>query len=156
MISIRFISGFFAKNELVGYARIIPPKYIFMIEREFKDLLQNHTIRKERDTVELSRAAINKSFRGVSNFKNSFNIPTMLLYKVIYQWSIRNKIRYWYITIEPEFLKTLQKLFPWKEIGEIKYYQPQVAATAAVLDLREAEKFVRNKNQKLFELFTKL
>lgn len=142
------------KNKLIGYGRFILSKNNFMLEKEFKELVPNHIIIK-KNAVEVSRVAIDNSLRNMSNFKNNYNTPFLLLLKIMYQWSVKNKIRYWYITIKPDFLKSLQKLFPWKQIGKIKYYQPKVATTAAMLDLKEAENFVFRNNRKLFEWFTK-
>ncbi|MBU4369400.1 GNAT family N-acetyltransferase [Patescibacteria group bacterium] len=144
--------GVFSKDgKLVGYGRFILPGSDFMLEKEFKDLLNNHIIRKQRDTVEVSRISIDKILRSTG----SFNIITMLLYKLMYRWSIKNKIRYWYMAIEPNYLKLLQKFFPCKQIGDIKFYQPNTATTAALLDLKEAEVFLLRVNQKLYEWFLK-
>jgi len=141
---------FFKNDELAGYGRFILPKINFMLEKEFKDLLDNHTIRKKRDTVEVSRVAIDKTLRG-----KSFNLIILLLYKFMYRWSLKNGIRYWYMVIEPNYLKSLQSLFPCKQIGRVKFYQPNSTTTAALLDLREAEDFLFRKNRKLYEWFTK-
>jgi len=41
--------GVFSKDgRLVGYSRFILPKRNFMLEKEFKDLLDNHIIRKKK------------------------------------------------------------------------------------------------------------
>lgn len=122
-----------------------------MFEKEFKDLINNHALHKKRDTVEVSRVAIEKTLRSFNNF----NIPTLLLYKIMYQWSLKNKIRYWYMAIELNYLKSVQKLLPLKQIGQIKFYQQNVGTTAALLDLKEAESFLFKKSQKLYEWFLK-
>ena len=145
---------FSKKEELIGYSRIIPPERNFMLEKEFKDLLDNHTIRKERDTIEVSRVAINKT----SNFADSIdgvNIISALLYKLMYKWSKKNRIRYWYMAIEPHYLKSLQELFSCKQIGKIKFYQPEIPTAAALLDLKETELFLHKKNKKLYNWFQK-
>jgi len=142
--------GIFSKNgELLGYSRVIPPNINFMLEKEFKDLINNHAIRKEKDTVEISRTAIDKTFR-----RQGFNLIN-LLFKLMYKWSIKNGIKYWYMAIESNYLKSLQNLFPCKQIGRIKFYQPNTATTAALLDLKEAEDFLLKVNPKLYEWFIK-
>lgn len=142
---------FFKGNRLVGYGRFVLPKKIFMLEKEFKDLLNNHIIRKKQDTVEVSRVGIDKTLKSADSFK----IITLLLYKLMYKWSTKNKIRYWYMAIEPNYLKSLQKLFPCRQIGHIKFYQPNTATTAALLDLKKAKSFLFKVDRKLCEWFIK-
>jgi len=144
---------FTGEEKLIGYGRLVLPKSDFMLEREFKNLLTHtgYVIRKKKDTVEVSRVVINKNFRSANNFNTIW-----LLFKAMYWWSVKNKTRYWYMVIELNYLKFLQRLFPLKQIGGIKYYQPNVATAAALLDLREAERFVYNTNRNLHKWFTKL
>jgi acyl homoserine lactone synthase len=132
--------GVFSSEKLVAYSRIVLPDRFFMLEEVFKDLLpENYSLRKEKDTVEISRVAIDQPFRS----SNNSEIIKLLLFKLMYQWSIKNEIRYWYMTLQPDYLKSIQKLFPCKQIGKVKFYQPGVASVAALLDLREAEVFVQ-------------
>ncbi|MEM5810074.1 MAG: acyl-homoserine-lactone synthase [Candidatus Aenigmatarchaeota archaeon] len=128
--------GIFHFEKLIAYSRIILPKGPFMLEEIFKDLIPNDYIfRKGKDSAEISRLAIDHQFRIISDSE----IIKMLLFKIMYHWSLRNKIRFWYMCIDVGYLKSIQKLFPCKQIGEIKLYQSGTASTAALVDLREAE-----------------
>jgi len=59
------------------------------------------------------------------------------------------------MAIEPDYLKSLQKLFPCKQIGNVKFYQSHTATTAALIDLKEAEISLSKVNRKLYEWFIK-
>lgn len=145
--------GVFNPEKLVTCSRIILPKGNFMIEEVFKDLIpKNYTLRRGKDTVEISRLLIDQPFR----YTNDSEIIKMLLFKTIYHWSLKNRIRFWYMSIEVEYLKSIQKIFPCKQIGEIKFYQPGTASTVALLDLREAETFVAKTNPELYNWFTRI
>jgi len=138
------------EKELVGYCCIIPPNNNFMLEEEFKDLLsEDYLLHKKQNAVEISRLVIKKTFR----LNQGFQIR-MLLYKSMYQWSIKNDVRYWYMVVDTRYLRSLQKLFPCRQIGKIKFYQPNLPTVAALLDLREAEQFVSRKNWELYKWFT--
>ncbi|MGA1795378.1 MAG: acyl-homoserine-lactone synthase, partial [bacterium] len=54
-----FFGVFNEKNRLLAFLRIILPEKRFMLEYEFIDLVgPDHTIRKECDTVEISRCCV--------------------------------------------------------------------------------------------------
>ncbi len=135
-------------GDLVGYSRIILPENNFMLEHEFRDLIENSPIRKSKDTVEISRLAIEKSLRMGYEFQTG-----MLLYRIMYNWSLDHKVRYWYMAVNLRYLRSLQKLFPCKSIGQAKSYQSGIPTVAALLDLREAEKFLENKAPLFYKWF---
>jgi len=144
--------GVFSRSgEIVGYSRIILPGNSFTLEKEFTDLLDpNYCIRKEKDTVEISRLAVKKELRGR---QESATKISMLLYKIMYQWAVKNGVRYWYMVVETDYLKVLQMFFPCKSIGPVKEYQPNVSSVAALLDIREAESIVSKTNPALYSWF---
>jgi len=142
---------FSCSGEIVGYSRILIPENGFMLKKEFADLLNpNYCIREEKDAVEISRLAVKSDTRG--NQGNSAKV-SMLLYKAMYQWAIRNGVRYWYMVVETKFLKSLQAFFPCKVISTTKEYQPNVSSVAALLDIREAESIVSKTNPALYSWF---
>jgi len=141
--------GVYSSAELVGYSRIIPPENTFMLEKEFKDLLdESYSVQKEKNTGEISRLAIKKDLRLTHGFQIS-----IVLYKLMYHWSLENKMRYWYMVVDTKYLKSLQRLFPCRKIGKVKFYQPNLPTTVAILDLREAEKEVFKKSPELYNWF---
>ncbi len=139
-------------GHLVGFARFVLPNKEFMIEKEFRELVRGIQIRKDNETVEISRLAILPDLR---KSREGFRVA-MLLYKVLYQWSIMNGFRYWYMVVEKRYLKVLQSYgFPCQQISLIKEYQPGVSSLVAMLDLRKAEGKVKKGNPELFKWFTK-
>lgn len=142
--------GVFNNGNIIGYCRVILPQEIFMAEENFRDLIDGGNFTKEIDMIEISRLGIYKEYRNSIFFGNI----DMLLYKMIYLWSLKNNIRYWFMVVRPEYLESIKKILPCKQISEIKYYQETVGTTAAVIDLREAENYVLRENPSLYEWFS--
>jgi acyl homoserine lactone synthase len=92
-------------RKLRGVFRMVSPPYPFMIESEFRPcLLPNYEIRKERDTVEITRLALDPTLTD-----KGLSIRLMqVLFKGVYQWSMRNETRYLYMVIEKRFLRVLR------------------------------------------------
>ena len=142
------------KGSVAGYVRLISSGNSFMLENEFKDLLTKSdlvTLHARKDeAAEISRLVLEKKLR---NRYLSFWLR-ILLYRTIYQWSLKHEIRYWYMVVSSRFLKHLQKLFPCRSIGISKEYNKGHGVTvAAVLDLREAEKKIQREHPNLYRWF---
>ncbi len=119
---------------LLGMARLLPSSGTFMLENEFGDLLSSeHTIRKEPDTAEITRLAVNPDIRDP---KLSSRVLLGVL-KGIYQWAVENEIRYYYLEVEHRFLRALRMLgFPCEPIGPVVKLPPAgVGAVAALYDM---------------------
>ncbi|BFU92387.1 MAG: N-acyl-L-homoserine lactone synthetase [Nitrospira sp.] len=119
---------------LLGMARLLPSSGKFMLENEFGDLLSSeHTIRKESDTAEITRLAVNPDIRDP---KLSSRVMLGVL-KGIYQWAVENEIRYYYLEVEHRFLRALRMLgFPCEPIGPVVKLPPAgVGAVAALYDM---------------------
>lgn len=129
--------AFSALGELVGYCRVILPKSRFMIEKEFADLVDPaYYIRKEGDTVEISRFAIPKELRGK---QEGFRVIAVLL-RCVYQWAMMNKVRYIYAVCASDHLGFLRGFFSCcKPIGPDYEYQPGISSSAFILDLKELD-----------------
>lgn len=127
---------FTGEEELIGFVRLIYSDMPMMIEREFLELVSPfHHIRKERDTVEVTRLAIKQSMRKQSKRKTA-----MALYKGIYLWSIMNGVRYLYLVVERKKFRMFKIIgFPCRRIGPIKVLQGGVESVAAIMDWREFE-----------------
>lgn len=119
---------------LLHMARLLPSSGKFMLENEFGDLLSSeHTIRKEPDTAEITRLAVNPDIR---DSKLSSRVMLGIL-KGIYQWAVENEIRYYYLEVEHRFLRALRMLgFPCEPIGPVVKLPPAgVGAVAALYDM---------------------
>lgn len=119
---------------LLGMARLIPSSGRFMLENEFGALLpRNYNIRKERDTAEITRLAVNPEVRDP---KLSTRIMLAVL-KGIYQWAVENEVRYYYLEVEHRFLRALRMFgFPCEPVGPAVQLPPAGAkAVAAFYDM---------------------
>jgi N-acyl-L-homoserine lactone synthetase len=124
-------------GKLVGYCRLILSKSGFMIERDFADLVApGYCIRKEEDTVEISRFAIPKELRGK---EEGFRAIGVLL-GCVYQWALANKVRYIYGVCASDHLQFVEGFFPCcKSIGPAHEYQPGVSSSALIFDLEQLD-----------------
>lgn len=128
-----FLGVFTKEEELIGFVRLIYADMPMMLEREFLELISPlYTIRKRKDTVEVTRLAVKKEFRGKVG---------MTLYKGIYLWSLINGVRYLYLVVEKRNFRGLKIMgFPCRKIGPIKVLEGGVGSLAAIMDWREFEK----------------
>lgn len=121
-------------DTLLGMARLLPSSGKFMLENEFGVLLPpGYAIKKEADTAEITRLAVNPDIRDA---KLSTRIMLGVL-KGIYQWAVENEIRYYYLEVEHRFLRALRVLgFPCEPIGPVVKLPPaEVGAVAALYDM---------------------
>lgn len=121
------------QGTLLGLVRIITADQPFMLENDFVDLVApGHAIRKEVDTIELTRLTLIPSARK-EGLSSSF---LRLLFKGVYQWSLANDVRYLYMEVEERFLRVLDRMgFPSTPIGAAKSLPPAgVMSLAALID----------------------
>ena len=127
---------FDSDHHLRGVFRMVNPPYPFMLESEFQAcLLPDCKIRKERDTAEITRLAIDPTLtdRGLS-------IRFMqVLFKGVYQWSMQNEIRFLYMVVEKRFLRVLRGMgFTCEAVSPAVSLPPAGALSiAAVLDWKQ-------------------
>jgi len=116
---------------VVGMARLLPSSGQFMLEKEFSALLPSgYQIRKNSDTAEITRLAIDPEIRDKGL---SYGMMLALL-KGVYQWAVENDIRYYYLEVEHRFYRTLRALgFPCEMIGEPVVLPPAGARSVAAL-----------------------
>ena len=152
-----FFGVFNEKNKLLAFLRIILPEKVFMLENEFIHLVRPcHKIRKGYDTVEISRLCLAPEIRknDLSFHYKPYNL-SLLLYKSVYHWCIRNNIRYTYLVVGRPFLRLLKMQgFPCKAIGEPTKMPDGFMTVAAIMDLREFEKCNALKHPGTLEWFT--
>ncbi len=120
-------------GSLLGLVRLLPPERPFMLEREFATLVPpDYEIRKGRDTAEVTRFIAGRGIPGHGPYTSHI---AALIYKALYQWSLRNDIRYLYFVVNKKFLRALRLSgFPCELIGPLKPLQAEVDAVAVSLD----------------------
>lgn len=131
-----FLGVFTREDELLGLVRIIPSYMPMMIEREFSELIStSYKLRKEKDTIEVTRLAVKKSIRNIYGRK-----VAMALFKGVYLWNLMNNVRYSYIVVEKKKFKQLKAIgFPCRRIGPITPLEGKVESLAAIIDWKEFE-----------------
>jgi acyl homoserine lactone synthase len=135
--------GVFDRDEnLKACLRVITSDHSFMLENEFPFLLSPLSqVRKAQDTVEISRLCVALDARS-ETFSGNFGVHTtsMLLYKGVYRWCLKNRKQYIYLVVEQKVFRLLcAKGFPCKLVGEPKVMPDGVVAVAAILNWREFE-----------------
>ena len=146
--------GLFDDNrKLRGVFRMVSPPYPFMIESEFRPcLLPNCEIRKERDTVEITRLALDPTLTD-----KGLSIRLMqVLFKGVYQWSMQNEVRYLYMVVEKRFLRVLRGMgFSCEAISPAVSLPPAGALSiAAVLDWKQFHETCPQKQPSFFQWMT--
>lgn len=144
-------------NKLIAFIRLIPSSAPFMIEKEFLSLVEpEHKIRKEADTVEASRLCVVPEARN-DVISGNFGVHsiTMLLYKGIYHWCMKNDIRFLYLVVEYKIYRLLcARGFPCQLLGRPTLMPDGVIAVAAIMDWRVFEKINGTKRQEMLKWFT--
>lgn len=135
---------------LLGLARLLPASGEFMLERDLRMLLpQGHVIRKERDTAEITRLALDPAIRD-----KGLSARLMLtLIKGIYQWALVHDVRYFYLEVEHRFLRVLLALgIPCDPLGLPVALPPAGAlSVAATMDIMKCENVFAQKRPQLME-----
>lgn len=124
---------FTEQGTLLGLVRIITSDQRFMLENDFIDLIPpGYSIRKETDTIELTRLTLIPSARK-EGLSSSY---LRLLFKGVYQWSLANSVRYLYMEVEERFVRVLDRMgFPTTPVGPAKSLPPaMVVSLAAIID----------------------
>jgi len=134
------IGVFDEQNTLVAYVRLTPPGARFMIEKEFSSMIGVwHQIRKRNDTAEVSRLCVLPQARNAS-VRGNFGVHhvSMFLYKGVYQWCVRNNVRYIYVVVENKIYRMfMAKGFPCRLAGEPLTMPDGCVAVAAMIDFEE-------------------
>lgn len=129
--------GVFADDtKLVGLVRMTHAPVPFMLESEFSAcLVGNHHVRKETDTAEITRLAVDPEIadRGLSARLMK------VIFKGMYQWCLLHDVRYTYMVVEHRLLRVVQRMgWPCHAIGEPVALPPaEVLSIGGLLDLDE-------------------
>ena len=138
--------GVYSNNKLITYCRIITNTDQFMINKEFEGLLDISQLKD--NSIELSRLSSSDI-----NYLKKFT-ALLLMYRKLYGFMIDRNLRYCYIVVTKDYLKTIKKIFPFKKVGQVRRYDSDNLTVAAVLDLRLLEDVFKN-DEKLFSWFIK-
>jgi acyl homoserine lactone synthase len=152
-----FFGVFDMQNGLLAHMRLITAENDFMIEKEFLSLVGNgHKIRKEPDTVELTRLCVTseaRTYRIFSEF-GSFDIFSLLV-KGIYHWCLKNHIEYVYAVTDNMVYRLAHiKGLPFKLIDKPHTMPDGVVAVGVIMNWREFEDINRVKKPKRLGWFT--
>jgi acyl homoserine lactone synthase len=154
-----FFGVFDRQNNLLAFLRVIMNEAPFMLENDFVSLVMpGYNIRKEDDTIEVSRFCVAPEARNdiVSENFRACGI-SMLLYKGVYHWSIKHKKRYLYLVVEYKIYRLLRvRGFPCKLLGDPQKMSDGVIAVAAMIDWREFEALNLSKRPEMLKWFNSL
>lgn len=150
--------GVFDSNDnLKACLRVVTSDRPFMLEKDFPFLLSAASrVRKEQDTVEVSRLCVAQEARS-ETFSGNFGVHTasMLLYKGVYRWCLKNRKQYIYLVVEQKVFRLLcAKGFPCKLVGEPVVMPDGVVAVAAILNWREFEHKNSGKRSNVLQWFS--
>lgn len=129
--------GVFADDtRLIGLVRMTHAPVPFMLESEFSAcLVGNHRVRKETDTAEITRLAVDPEIadRGLSARLMK------VIFKGMYQWCLLHDVRYTYMVVEHRLLRVVQRMgWPCQAIGEPVALPPaEVLSIGGLLDLNK-------------------
>ncbi len=139
--------GVYDGEKLCGYFRLLNSDQEFMLEDEFNELHPgDKAVPGKGSSAEISRLAISSRRKKIKKF-----VTAMLLYRIIYQWFVKNNKQYCYVVVTEEYLQSLQKVFPFRKIGKINYYQPETATTAAIASLKETNKVLAETSEEFLK-----
>ena len=137
-------------GRLHGLARLLPSSGPFMIEQDLRLLLPpNHNLRKEPDTAEITRLAIDPDIKD-----KGLSARLMLtLIKGIYQWAMRQGVRYLYLEVDHRFFRTLNAIgIPAVPLGPPVALPPAgTISIAAKMDIVKCEQVLGRKRPAVME-----
>jgi acyl homoserine lactone synthase len=144
------IGLFSSQRQLLGMVRMTPAPLPFMLESEFSGcLVGSHRVRKELDTAEITRLAVNPAItdRGLSAKL------MRTIFKGMYHWTLANNIRYTYLVVESRLLRVVQWIgWPCHAIGAPVALPPaDVLSVGALLDLDEFRLTAASKRPEMLE-----
>jgi acyl homoserine lactone synthase len=147
------IGVFSEEAKILGLVRMTHAPVPFMLESEFSAcLVGSHQIRKELDTAEITRLAVDPDIkeRGPSTHIMQAAI------KGAYQWCLAHDVRYTYIVVEERLFRGLRLMgWPCEAIGKPVALPPAGAVSiAALIDLEEFRCINGRKRPALLEWFS--
>lgn len=146
---------FDSSGKLCGAFRMIKSPDTFMLEREFRPCLDRSVIIiKDQYSAEITRLALSPDLQ-----KSKHSIELMhVLFKGVYQWSVRNKLTRLYMVVEPKLFRLLRGLqFPCAALSKPVAILPAKAKSiAVVLDWETFHLVVPSVRLKYYQWFNTL
>jgi len=143
-----YLGVFDAHHGLLGYARLIADPNPFMIDSEFADLTTDEQrIQKSPDMAEITRLCVQKKGRKADYLLRVSN----LLYKGIYFWSLKMKIRHLVMVVDNRYYRLLRFTgIPVRTVGNFIVMPDSVKAAVISLDLDEFREVAIEKSPKFY------
>ncbi|MBS0150098.1 MAG: GNAT family N-acetyltransferase [Nitrospira sp.] len=139
-----------SSGTLHGMARLLPATGLFMLEQDLRMLLpSSHILRKERDTAEITRLAINPDIKD----KGLSARLLLTLVKGIYHWALAHDVRFLYMEVDYRFFRVLNAMaIACDPLGPPVALPPAGALSiAAVMDIVRCEKVLGRKRPRVME-----
>lgn len=137
-------------GRLHGLARLLPSSGPFMLEQDLRLLLPpNHNLRKEPDTAEITRLAIDPDIQD-----KGLSARLMLtLIKGIYHWAMNQAVRYLYLEVDHRFFRILNAMsIPADPLGPPVALPPAgTISIAAIMDIVKCEQVLGKKRPTVME-----
>jgi acyl homoserine lactone synthase len=147
------IGVFSSDSTLLGLVRMTHAPVPFMLESEFSAcLVGTHQIRKELDTAEITRLAVDPD---ITERRYSTRVMQAVI-KGAYLWCLGHDVRYTYIVVEQRLLRGLRMMgWPCQTIGEPVALPPaQAVSIAALIDLDEFRFNTEKRRPELLEWYS--
>ncbi len=130
------------EEKLIGISRVIPLTNTIMLDKDFKELVENVKLKRET-SLEITRLTIARDYRHLH--------LDVELYKNLFKWSGEKQIDDWYFVVEPKYLKYLNRLgIEARQIGANKVFPDGVEAIAVHLNLPEVMIKLKKRNEELY------
>jgi acyl homoserine lactone synthase len=137
-------------GKLHGLARLLPASGPFMLEQDLRLLLPpDHVMRKEPDTAEITRLAIDPDIKD-----KGLSARLMLtLIKGIYHWAMEHGVRYLYLEVDHRFFRVLNAMgIPSDPLGPPVALPPAgTLSIAAMMDIVRCEEILGRKRPQVME-----
>ena len=137
-------------GKLHGLARLLPSSGPFMLERDLRLLLPpDHVVRKERDTAEITRLAIDPDIKD----KGLSARLLLTLIKGIYHWAMAHGVRYFYLEVDYRFFRVLNAMaLSCCPLGQPVALPPaNTLSIAATMDIERCEEILGRKRPQVME-----
>ncbi len=137
-------------GKLYGMARLLPASGLFMLEQDLRMLLpSDHILRKERDTAEITRLAIDPDIKD----KGLSARLLLTLVKGIYHWAMVHDVRFLYIEVDYRFFRVLNAMaIACDPLGPPVALPPAgTLSVAAIMDILKCKEVLGRKRPQVME-----
>jgi|SRR5579871_282108 len=127
------VFGVFEGHILRGCVRVVLPHKPFMLERDFRGLLNGQPLWKRMDTVEVSRFVIDPDMTDARQRRRT----VLLLHYLIYTWVRRNGVRRLYFVSSHKLIAALRRSrgLPIETFGTPALTRDRVSYQAALVNM---------------------